>query len=204
MTIGTVLSMSAETWIAIGAAAIALLSMSAAFWQAQSAREQAKSARHQAALQKRALEDAAQPYVWMDIRPDDRDASFFHMILKNEGPTIAENVRVVVDPPLPASWRPTGVVGPTEQAFAALPPGRRMIWNLGLASEIVEADSVKEFDVTISVTGPHGEVPAHTYTLDLSPYGSNAKYALGTLSAVTRAISDLTKEVKNVNKKGGL
>lgn len=173
---------------------IALLSMGAAFWQAQIAREQAS-------LQRRVLEDGAQPYVWVDIRPDTRDASFFHLILQNEGPTVAEDVRVDIDPPLPASWRPHGVVGPTGQSFAALPPGRSMIWNIGLASDIVGAETGKQFEVTISATGPYGEVPSHTYTLDLSTYDRNARYAHGTLSAVTNAIGELTEEIKNSNKK---
>ena len=163
--------------------------MIAAFWQAGSARRQTK-------LQQRMIEDAAQPYVWVDIRPDDRDATFFHLLLKNEGPTVAEDVRVVINPPLPDSWRPSGSVGPRESDFASLPPGRIMIWNLGLASDIVATDTVRKFDITVSARGPYGQIPPHTYRLDLTLYNGHVQRAPGTLSGVAKAIDNLTKQVK--------
>ncbi|WP_430336272.1 hypothetical protein [Rhodococcus sp. ACT016] len=181
--------MSAEATIAVVAAIIALSSMVAAFWQAGSARRQTN-------LQQQMIENAAQPYVWVDIRPDDRDAAFFHLILKNEGPTVAENVHVVIDPPLPESWRPSGSVGPRESDFASLPPGRTMIWNLGLASDIVATETERQFDVTITATGPYGPLVPHTYRLDLTRYIGHAQRAPGTLSGVAKAIGDLTKQVE--------
>lgn len=181
--------MSLETIIAVVAAIIALSSMIAAFWQAGSARRQTN-------LQQRIIEDAAQPYVWVDIRPDDRDAAFFHLIIKNEGPTVAKNVHVVIDPPLPETWRSSGPVGPRESDFASIPPGRTMIWNLGLANDIVDTDTERQFDITISAEGPYGPIPPHTYRLDLTRYNGHVRRAPGTLSGVTKAIGDLTKQVK--------
>lgn len=181
--------MSAEATIAVVAAIIALASMIAAFWQAGSARRQTN-------LQQRMMEEAAQPYVWVDIRPDDRDAAFFHLILKNEGPTVAEDVHIVIDPPLPKAWRPSGPVGPRSSEFASVPPGRTMIWNLGSANEMVGQDTAKQFNVTISARGPYGPVPSHTYRLDLTPYEGQIMRAPGTLSGVANAITDLTKQVK--------
>lgn len=187
--------MSAESTIAVVAAMIALASMTAAFWQA-------RNARHQTNLQQRMLEDAAQPYVWADIRPDDRDAAFFHLTLKNEGPTVAEEVRVVIDPPLPAAWQPSAPVGPRSSDFESLPPGRIMVWNLGSANEIVATDHM-QFDITISAKGPYGKLPPRTYRLDLSQYKGNAMRAPGTLSGVAKAITDLTKQVQQSKAKLG-
>ncbi|RZL21842.1 MAG: hypothetical protein EOP31_26540 [Rhodococcus sp. (in: high G+C Gram-positive bacteria)] len=181
--------MEPETAVTVVAAIIALASMIAAFWQAGSARRQTN-------LQQRALEDASQPYVWADIRPDDRNASFFHLILKNEGPTVAEHVRVVIDPPLPDSWRQSGAVGPRHTDFASLPPGRTMIWNLGPTHEIVNSDTAKQFDITISAKGPFGQVLPHTYRLDLNQYTHNAMRSPGTLAGVTTALDNLTKQIK--------
>lgn len=181
--------MSIEITTAVVAAVIALLSMGAATWQAASARRQTN-------LQQRMLEEAAQPYVWVDIRPDDRDAAFFHLVLRNEGPTVAEDVYISIDPPLPSVWRPSRPVGPSGTDFSSIPPGRTMVWNLGVASEIIGTKTAKKFNITVSAKGPYGDVPPHTYRIDLAQYDGHAMRAQGTLSGVTRAISELTKQVK--------
>ena len=181
--------MRTETTIAVVAAIIAMSSMIAAFWQAGNARRQTN-------LQQQMIKDAAEPYVWVDIRPDDRDADFFHLILKNEGPTVAEDVHIAIDPPLPEAWRPSGSVGPQYSDFASLPPGRTMVWNLGLASEIVATDTERRFDVTITASGPYGPLAPRTYRLDLSRYNGHVRRAPGTLSGIAKAIDDLTKQVK--------
>ncbi|WP_070159759.1 hypothetical protein [Rhodococcus sp. 1139] len=184
--------MSTETTVAVIAAAIALLSMGAAFWQANQARRQTD-------LQLRALHDAAQPYVWVDIRPDERDASFFHLILKNEGPTVAENVHITIDPPLPPSWGESigkDAIGPRQQHFSAIPPGRQMFWQLGLSHAIVAADTAKKFTVTINADGPYGPISPYTYQLDIDQYTHNHKYAPGSLSGITQAIEKLATAVE--------
>lgn len=181
--------MSTESTVAVVAAVIALFSMGAAIWQAASARRQTN-------LQQRIIEDAAQPYVWVDIRPDDRDAAFFHLILKNEGPTVAENVSVSFNPSLPEVWRPSRQVGPNGTDFASVPPGRTMIWNLGSTVDIIGKKTAMQFDITVSAKGPYGDVPPRTYRIDVAQYDGHAMRAPGTLSGVTRAIAELTKQVK--------
>lgn len=181
--------MSAESTVAVVAAVIASFSMGAAMWQASSARRQTN-------LQQRIIEDAAQPYVWADIRPDDRDAAFFHLILKNEGPTVAENVQVSFNPTLPEAWRPSRRVGPSGTEFASVPPGRTMIWNLGSVTDVMSKKTAMQFDITVSTKGPYGDVPARTYRIDLTQYDGHAMRAPGTLSGVTRAIADLTKRIE--------
>jgi len=180
---------SAETTVAVIAAVIAVFSMGAAIAQANQSRRQTN-------LQQRTLEDAAQPYIWVDIRPDERNASFFHLILKNEGPTVAQNVHVTIDPPLPTNWGRGEPIGPRHQDFSSIPPGRHMVWNLGLTHEIVNADTVKEFAITISADGPHGPVVPYTYKLDLDQYKYNTMFVPGTLSAITKSIDNLTKAIK--------
>lgn len=181
--------MSAETTVAVIAAFIAVFSMIAAIVQSN-------QARRQTSLQQRALEDAAQPYIWVDIRPDERNASFFHLILKNEGPTVAQNVRVTINPPLPTNWGHGEPIGPRHQDFSSIPPGRRMIWNLGVTHEIVNSDTVKEFTITIAADGPHGPVLPYTYKLNIDQYKYNSMFAPGTLSAISKSIDNLTTATK--------
>jgi hypothetical protein len=57
----------------------------------------AKAARDQTKIQQELREDAAQPYV----RTDDEHGVVMKLVVGNSGPTIATDVKVTIEPPLP-------------------------------------------------------------------------------------------------------
>ncbi len=72
------MNLDASAVVALVAAAISLAALVASAHQARSARLQARSAtdqvneaRAQTELQRQIQRDAAQPYIWVDVRPDD-------------------------------------------------------------------------------------------------------------------------------------
>jgi hypothetical protein len=115
----TVPPMDASAWISAVAAAIALIALGATVVQARHAGRQATSAEVQASeaarqtalaerqageaarqteVQESIRRESAQPYVWADLLPDDRSTFAIHLVVKNEGPTAARDVRVEFDP----------------------------------------------------------------------------------------------------------
>jgi hypothetical protein len=60
-----------ETWVAIGAALISVVAAVFNFRSTQAAEREAHAAEEQTQIQRELRVDAAQPYVWADIRPDD-------------------------------------------------------------------------------------------------------------------------------------
>ncbi len=97
--------MDASAWVAVVAAVIALASVVVAVLQARSSAQQARAAQRQTELQQKALEEAAQPYVWADFRMDAEHGYVPMLVIANEGPTVATDVEVTFDPPLPPDDR---------------------------------------------------------------------------------------------------
>ena len=77
--------MSAEAWIAGGAALIALVALYFTGIAAKAAKDQTK-------IQRQLRIDAAQPYVWIDLRENTKVGSTLMLVIGNSGPTVATNV----------------------------------------------------------------------------------------------------------------
>lgn len=71
-----------------------------------------------------------------------------------------------------------------------------MLWALGTAVDIMQAETAKQFDITISAEGPYGPITPYNYRIDLEKYRLNARYAPGNLSGVTSAIQKLTATIE--------
>jgi len=166
------------------------------------ARAQAKSAAKQTSLQHKVREDTAQPYVWVDIRPHEQHGQLFQLLLKNEGPTVATDVAVRFDPPL-KGWRaPDLQCGPTTDEcgaarFRSLPPGRTMIWHLGLPTDALQKGPTL-YDVTVDGTGPFGPIDQLQYAIDLNEYASAATTVPGTMFGVAHSIEEATSQLKKI------
>jgi len=153
--------------VAVVAAGIALLAAAAAWLEARHAKRQADAAERQTELQERVHRDAHQPYVWADIRVDSTQGSILRLVVRNEGPTVAEEVRITFDPPLQTTRSiHTDVDRAQErlsQGLRALPPGREMAWYLAMGRELSsknDADDVPhEYTVKITGRGPFGDLP---------------------------------------------
>jgi hypothetical protein len=193
-------------WVAVAAAVISLAAVAVATWQATSAKAQAGEARRQADaavrqtdLQEQIHRDASQPYVWADFRLDATQGSLLHLVVRNEGPTVAEDVRIVFDPPLQGVGviRDLGTVhAQLAEGLLSMPPGREMRWNFAMGHKLFGeegAEAPRRYTVTITGRGPYGEIPTLTYPLDLNEMHGMADPRRGSLDQVTKAIEKLAK-----------
>ncbi len=187
--------MDASAWVAVVAAVIALASVVVAVLQARSSAQQARAAQRQTELQQKALEEAAQPYVWADFRMDAEHGYVLMLVITNEGPTVATDVEVTFDPPLPPKDRQSGPVGPSGP-LRSLPPGRRMSWWIGSGPDLSSSGALRRHQVRITGTGPHGPLPVLEYDLDMNDFGSSASAPPGSLAGVTSQLEKLTKAVQ--------
>jgi hypothetical protein len=132
---------------AIGAAVAALAAIAALYYNYKSTRaaeRAAGAAEEQSRIQHQLRIEAAQPYIWVDVRPDEVTSVILNLIIGNSGPTVATNVRVVIDPPLPAIEQLQDRAQTAQDLLAAgikaLPPGRTLTWPLGQGFNIVAGD----------------------------------------------------------------
>jgi hypothetical protein len=115
---------------AIAAAAAALAAIAALYYNQRSARaaeRAAGAAEEQSRIQRQLRVDAAQPYVWVDVQPDEVTSVILNLVIGNSGPTVATNVRVLIDPPLPAIVQLRDRAQTAQELLAdgikSLPPG---------------------------------------------------------------------------------
>ncbi|MFD7407762.1 hypothetical protein ACFV7R_35040 [Streptomyces sp. NPDC059866] len=185
--------MDAGDWIALAAVVISVAAAGIAIWQAKTAsasadhaRAQARAAdeqvrvareqlqqaervhREQLALAERVHREQNEPYVVVDIAPNEPGSGMLVLTIQNTGPTMARDVRVEFTPSLESSdSRLTQRLRRAlSRPIAVLPPGRRLVyavdtfqrWQVGLPME---------FDVTVHANGPAGAVEPLTYRIDL-------------------------------------
>ncbi|MGY1855473.1 hypothetical protein [Modestobacter sp. SYSU DS0290] len=189
--------MDASAVVAVVAAGISLAALAAAIYQARSARDQVAESRAQTDLQRRMHRDAAQPYVWADVRPDLGHGQLIQVIVENSGPTVARDVRVSFDPPLVDVHRKNRVFFTgLDSGISALTPGRRMTWNLGVSFEVMSEGIVGAHQVTVDAVGPFGPVEQLRYTLDLRQWREGSAAPPGSLHEIRNAIVDIGKSLK--------
>lgn len=164
----------------------------------------AKAAEEQASIQRQLREDAAQPYVWADVRPDEEHGVLLELIVGNSGPTIATGVKVKIEPPLPSIPELEGAQAAQAmlgQGLKSLPPGRTLRWWLGQGWSVLTKDGPQIHRFTITASGPFGEVPELSYDIDLAEFRGQESRAQGSLKGLTEAVTKLTEPVKAVANK---
>lgn len=196
---------SAETVSAVAAMVAAVIAVAALYFTFK----QASSAAEQTELQQKIHEDGAQPYVWADIRLHPQHGEFLQFVVKNEGPTVATDVRLTITPPLRADWMLKGPEtdhGPHQQdnRFSSIPPGREMVWNLAVSYAISDGSGPREFSVTVDAVGPYGPVQ-HGYVLNVNDYLGVVATAPGTVLGLQKAMEKSLKSVtETIGKVTGL
>ena len=146
--------------VAAGAAVLALFLTAIA----------AKAARDQTKIQQKLREDAAQPYVWADVRAEEEHGVVMMLVVGNSGPTVATDVTVKIEPPLPAIEQLQGARAAQErlaEGFKSLPPGRTLGWWLGQGWNVVAKEGPQVHRITITANGPFGPIPELSYDVDL-------------------------------------
>jgi len=199
----TAQGMDASAWVAVGAAAIAVVAVVVAVLQARSAKSQADAARVQAdaalrqtELQERVHRDSTLPYVWVDFRLDEAQGSLVYLVVRNEGPTVAEEVQIYFEPALQGAGVNkdfNALQRRLTNRLRSLPPGREMRWHFAVGHVLFgEANTAPlKYKVTVNGQGPYGDLPELTYFLDLDDLREVAAPRGGSLSEVTKAIKSL-------------
>lgn len=194
---------------AIAAAVAALAAVILLYYSRKSARDahratdaaerSAKAAEQQTEIQRQIHQDAAQPYVWVDVRPDEVTSVILNLVMGNSGPTVATNIRVTIDPPLPAIEQLQDRAQTAQDLLArgikSLPPGRILVWPLGQGFNILNGDGPQVHTFTIEADGPFGPIPAQTYPLDLNDWRGAMHRPAGSLHQVATAIANLSGQI---------
>lgn len=183
-------------WITLSAVAVAVLALAIS---TMLTRRSVRASERQTLIQEAIRTAAAQPYVWIDIRPNEEHGQFLTVVLGNTGPTVATDVRVTFAPPLAfeaeGSFRGPLVEQRLAQGVASLAPGRTMSWNVGLPWKIIDSGQPTRYRATIRASGPFGPVDANEYDIDLEALRYTKQAPNGTLHGVAVAIERLTKSL---------
>ena len=194
--------MNTEVVVSIIAAVVALVSAVFTAATVKQAARSADAAEAQVAGMHESNIAAAQPYVWADVRASDDQSLLVEVVLGNSGPTVAQNVRVNFDPPLPLQ-RADDLTGQAlermRSGLRSLAPGKTLHWNLGSGPVLLETERPQIHVVTIDADGPFGPVPRLTYEVDLSDFRESMSRPSGTLHRLTKAVEGVTKEIKKGN-----
>jgi hypothetical protein len=186
---------------AIAAAVAAVAAIAALYYNhrsAYAADRAAGAAEEQSKIQRQLRIDAAQPYVWVDVRPDEVTGVILNLLIGNSGPTVATNVRVTIDPPLRAIDQLHDRAHAAQKLLAdgikSLPPGRTYVWPLGQGFNILADTGPQVHTVTIEAEGPFGTVSPQTYPLDLSNWRGVMHRPAGSLHQIAEAIGKLADD----------
>lgn len=190
--------MNVETVVAVIAAVVAVATLPISLHQAHTAKQQARIAERQTELQQEIAETAAQPYVWADIRPSASQGQVMHLVVGNSGSTVAQNVRVSIDPPVEKGRNSRfGDIAQRKlvNGFSSLAPHKTVAWNLGLTDELVNREGPLAHTITIDCEGPHGAVPTLSYVVDLADFKESLEEPEGSLHHVRKAVEGITAEL---------
>lgn len=167
--------------------------------QTEIQREQVEVAREQTRLQRAIADETVQPYVWADIQPDMKQGTILDLVIGNTGPTVATDVKVTLDAPLPQSTTVLEDSGPLLQTLAdglrSLAPGRQIRWHLGTGPDLLGEDAPQPVCIRVEATGPHGPLPTLEVPVDASQWRMAKDAPDGSLHLVRKSIQDLTKSV---------
>lgn len=180
--------MTLETATALAAVVIAFVAL---FFTGLAA----KAAWDQTAIQRQLRREAAEPYVWADVRADPHTGTLLNLVIGNSGPTVATNVRVKVTPPLAAvggrADKIERVQARLSAGFESLAPGKVLPWSLGPAPDLINEDGDHAHTFTIDADGPFGPIPTLTYVVDMDDWREHVDRPDGSLHLVRDAIREV-------------
>jgi hypothetical protein len=158
-----------------------------------------RTAVEQTKIQRQLRIDAAQPYVWADIVPDEVSGVVLNLVVGNSGQTIATNVRVTVDPPLEAinqlKERFETAQSRLASGIRSVAPGRTFMWPIGQGYKILKDDGRQAYTFTITADGPFGPVPPLTYVVDMSDWRGLLHRPAGSLFELTQAVKNFATKI---------
>jgi hypothetical protein len=188
----------AAIWISVVAASVTVASLPFTVRAANSARLSVREARRQTELQERVHRDSAQPYVWADLQGDDAQGQVLRLIVANEGPSLAMDVRVSFEPSLQSSGDSSEldeVQDRLRSGLSSLAPGRRLQWKVDMAHRLFDQGLPRVYTVSITGEGPFGSMEPLTYVVDLNDLLDTADSPSGSLHRVAERLKELTEVI---------
>lgn len=178
--------------VAVVAAVAAVISAVFVLLQVQEMQRQTK-------LQRAIAQASAQPHVWADFRTFADDGWTLRFVVGNSGPTIARNVRVLVDPPLPSDERASEFIDrlrpKLERGLASLAPGHQLDWPLGGSPDLVNRAADLVHTIRIEYDGPFGPVEPTEFVFSFDDVRESTARHYGTLHAIRQAIDRLAEKL---------
>lgn len=160
----------------------------------------AKAMSQQTEVQRDLAIRQAQPNVWAGIEPDLKQGHVFNLVIRNEGPTIARNITVTIDPPIEnLDWDPERVKEIQRRAnegIKSLTPGSGFSWMLGTGPEIVGKDSEVVHTITVNAEGPYGPIETLSYETRPTDWALASAQPDGSLHLIERELREIKKELK--------
>lgn len=174
---------------------------------AEATQRAADAAVEQTKLQDQMRRAASQPYVWVDVRPDDDNGGMIFLLVGNSGPTVATNVRVTFDPPLPDTgiFKDGTSFARLSNGLASLPPGRTMAWVLGPSYAVgTETAGWVKHQITVCADGPLGPLEPLEYSITLNDLLHTELAPRGTLRGIASAVADVASQLRSREAYGAL
>lgn len=160
---------------------------------------QVREMQRQTTLQREIAKASAQPYVWADLRVQEANGWFLELVVGNAGPTVATDVRVVIDPPLPALGSEAKYVEIMHErlasGIASLAPQRTLRWTIGPSPALVNRGGELAHRVRIDCHGPFGKVERTEYTVDMSDFREAVADRSGTLHEIAKQLEQMTQRL---------
>lgn len=185
-------------WVAVVTNAVGLTAVFFGAKAVKQAKRAADAAEAQVTLQRELAAASAQPYVWVDLRPDDIDGDKIDLVVGNAGPSVATNIRATFSPPLPDDlpWPEVtqAAVERLAKGLTSLGPGRVMHWGLGGGASVLESAGGQSYVVTVHADGPHGPCTPLQYVVDVSDLTETSSRPQGSLHRLTAAVDRLRKD----------
>jgi hypothetical protein len=199
--------MTSGDWAAIGAVGAVLIAAAALVFSirsaiaseraARAAERAAKAADAQTEIQQQIQVAAAQPYVWADVREDDSQGVLLDLVVGNNGPSVAMNVRARIEPPFPSIPELEESALAQQQlaeGISSILPGAMIRWHLGQGFNLVKPDGQQQHKITITADGPFGPIPPLTYVVDLANLRGQPVQPQGSLHLLTKAVERLASK----------
>ncbi|GGC17910.1 hypothetical protein [Cellulomonas carbonis] len=204
MTPGDWITLAAVV-VAIVAVVVAIVATVPAWVSLRFTRQAAAAASAQTELQRQVAQEARLPLLWADVRPDEHRLPMMLLVVGNSGPTVARDVRVVIEPRLRAPAKAFNCDRAQDDAAAgitALPPGRVLSWTIGLGPELLEAQQgIDTFTMTLTGTAADGTPLADSFAFrleDLRYTDATAGPAQATVDQLKHVVTELRTLVKKI------
>lgn len=144
-------------------------------------------------LQRAIAIQARAAVVWADVRPHPDKPEVLYLMVGNTGQSVARDVRVRIDPPIPGisegPERSRQVQDAARSGIASLVPGRVYEWRLGLVRSIVEPDTEPTVhNLMITWEDERGNPAGETFPIRVSDIWMTDVVARGSLNDVVQAI----------------